>query len=65
MRRRLSALFVVAGIALSGSAGCVVRTGPALRGGHSDRSSERHCHERGRNHNLVCHAHPHGPGHHG
>lgn len=67
MRRRLSVLFVVAGIVLSGATGCLVRTHPAHHGGggHHERSDERHCHNRGGKHDkVVCHAHPHGPGHH-
>lgn len=62
--RRLFLLSLVAGLALSG---CVVRTRThgAHRGGHDERSSERHCHDRGgKHHKTVCHAHPHGPGHH-
>ncbi len=62
--RRLFVLSLLAGIALSG---CVVRTRPgvAYRGGHGDRAAERHCHDRGgKHHKTVCHAHPHGRGHH-
>lgn len=61
--RSAIALLVIAATALGG---CVVRT----RTGHYDqrsahRDDERHCHDRGgKHHKQVCHAHPHGPGHH-
>jgi uncharacterized protein YceK len=62
--RRTLLLAIVASLTLSG---CLVRTHTrgAHRGAHGDRTSERHCHQRGGKHQkTVCHAHPHGGGHH-
>ena len=67
MRRRTSLLVRVLVLALAaGSAGCLVRTGPGHgHGRHPATASDHHCHDRGgKHHKRVCHAHPHGRGHH-
>ncbi|MBK9032769.1 MAG: hypothetical protein IPL61_16120 [Myxococcales bacterium] len=65
--RRFALILAVAGIALSTSAGCLVRTRthPAHAQGHPASHRHEHCHDRGgKHHKQVCHSHPHGPGHH-
>jgi hypothetical protein len=65
MKLAISLLAAIVASALTLSAGCVVRTTPAHRHGHPDRHRHQHCHDRGgKHHKRVCHAHPHGPGHH-
>ncbi|HUS68411.1 MAG TPA: hypothetical protein VMZ28_27945 [Kofleriaceae bacterium] len=65
MTRSLFAL--VFGLALAaGATGCLVRTGPSRgHSHHASHGSDHHCHDRGgKHHKRVCHAHPHGAGHH-
>ena len=68
MSRRSSLLAIALGVALAvGSAGCFVRTTPPRQHSHrhGHHGSQHHCHHRaGKLHKRVCHAHPHGPGHH-
>jgi hypothetical protein len=58
---------IVAALLALPAAGCLVRTTGHhhQHGGHAERQSDYHCHDRGgKHHKEKCHQHPHGPGHH-